>query len=134
MTDLVITAANVVKGANARVDHGTAGEAVTAGQAVFLDAATDKYMLTDVDGEGTTGCKGIALHAASANQPLAVQQAGDITIGATLTPGTAYFASDTAGGIMPNADLEAGMTVTFLGIATSASILALSIRETGVEL
>ena len=40
MSDLAITAANVVKGANARIDrNGFAGETITAGQAVVKNSS-----------------------------------------------------------------------------------------------
>lgn len=74
---------------------------------------------------------GIALNGAAANQPLAVQRSGDITIGATLTPGLAYYLSDTPGGICPVADVGSGEYVILLGLAKSASVLDLDIRATG---
>lgn len=134
MADLTITAANVKQGTNANVAYGTAGVSITAGQSIYLDASTGKYVLTDSDGTGTRQADGIALHAAAADQPIALQKGGDITIGATLSAGTFYVASDTAGGIMPQADLGVGMDVILLGIAKTSSVMALAIRNTGVEL
>ena len=63
-----------------------------------------------------------------------MQKAGDITIGATLTAGTAYYLSDTAGGICPLADVGEGEYVCMLGLAKSTSILALNIQFPGVSL
>lgn len=134
MADLSITAANVVKGANAATEYGTAGAAVTAGQAVYLDDATGKLLLSDNNAAGKKTVRGIALHAAAANQPLAIQRSGDITIGGTLTAGARYYLSGTAGGIAPEADLTTGMDVVLLGIAKSTSVLALSIQAPGVTL
>lgn len=96
MADLTITAASVVAGSNATRDTGIAGETITAGKAVFLNAATNRWMLSDNNGTGTREVKGIALNGASANQPLAVLKDGDITIGATLVAGTDYWLSATA--------------------------------------
>lgn len=47
MVDITITPANVVGGSNSSRDYGTAGEAITAGQAVYLSATTNKWMLAD---------------------------------------------------------------------------------------
>ena len=134
MTDLSITAANVAKGSDALVEHGTAGEAVTQGQPVYLDSADGKYKLSDNDATGKKVVRGIALNSAADGQPLTIQRGGDITIGATLTAGARYYLSDTAGGIIPEADLGTGMDVVLLGLAKSTSVLALDIQTPGVTL
>jgi hypothetical protein len=136
MADLTITAANVVAGSNASKESGTAGEAITAGQAVYKDSTTGKYMKADSNSATAEArqARGIALHAASNNQPLTIQKGGDITIGATLTAGVAYYLSDTAGGICPVADVGSGEYVCLLGIAKSASVLAIGIQFPNVAL
>lgn len=134
MADLVITPASVVAGSNATRDTGTAGETIIAGKAVFLNAATSKWMLSDNNGTGTRQVKGIALNGASLNQPLSVLKDGDVTIGATLVPGTAYYLSSTPGGICPVADLATGMDSVLIGLAKSASVLAVDIQDSGVTL
>ena len=58
----------------------------------------------------------------------------DLTITATVTAGVAYYLSATAGGICPVADLGSGDYPVFLGFATSSSVLALRIVESGVAL
>lgn len=136
MADISITAANVVKGSNAVVEAGTAGAAITAGQVVYKDAADGKYKLADAD-SATAAAKaprGIALNGASDGQPLSIIRSGDVTIGATLTPGTAYYLSPVAGGIAPLADVASGDDVVLLGLAESASVLAVDIQITGVTL
>lgn len=134
MADLTITAANVVKGSNAVVENGHAGETITAGQAVYLDTTTMKYMLADANAAGAAArqVRGIALNGASNNQPLAIQRSGDITIGATLTGGTTYYLSDTPGGICPLADVGSGEYFHIIGIAKSTSVLGLSFAYSGV--
>lgn len=134
MADLTITAGSVLPGANAVIERGTAGASVTAGQVVYLEAATTTYKLADSD-SGTAEVRsprGIALHAASSGQPLAVQTSGSITIGATGTSGLAYYLSKTAGGICPVADIATGGYATVLGIMTSTTVLKLNITESGV--
>jgi hypothetical protein len=135
MADLVITAANVVADASARVSHGTAGVAVTAGQTVYLDPATSTYKLADSNGAAEVRVPdGVALHAAAAGQPLAVAEKGPVTIGAALTAGVAYYQSDTPGGICPVADVGSGEYSTIVGIATSASVLKIGIQASGAAL
>lgn len=110
MTDISITAASVVAGSNANIEHGTLGETVTAGQPVYKDSSTKKWMKADSNAAGAEARQplGIALNGGAINQPVAVQKSGDITIGATLTAGLAYYLSDTAGGICPIADVGSG--------------------------
>ncbi len=136
MSDLSITAANVVAGSNAVIDRAhAAGETITAGNAVYL-GSSGKWMLADSN-SATAAAKtagGIALNGASLNQPLAVQKSGDITIGATLTAGARYYLSETAGGIQPEADLASGEYVCLIGLAKSTTVLAISIQAPGVTL
>jgi hypothetical protein len=134
MADLSITAANVVKGADALVENGTAGASITAGQPVYLDDTTGKFLLSDNNAAGKKTVRGVALHAASNNQPLAIQRRGDITIGGTLTAGSRYYLSGSAGGIAPEADLASGMDVVLLGIAKTTTVLALNIQTPGVTI
>lgn len=134
MTDLTITAANVVGGSNSSRDYGTAGEAITAGQAVYLSATTNKWMLADNNSATAAARKAqaIAMNGAALNQPLAVHKKGDITIGATLTPGAAYYLSDTPGGICTVADIGEGEYYCLLGLAKSATVLDVNIQFPGV--
>lgn len=134
MTDISITAANVVAGTGAKKSQGIAGETITAGQAIYKDPTSGKYMKADSN-SGAAEARvpdGIALHGASNNQPIALQTSGPITIGATLTPGVAYYLSDTPGGICPVADVGSGEYVCLIGLAKSASVLSINIEYTGV--
>lgn len=136
MADLSITPANVVAGGSSVTTDGTAGAAITAGQVVYRDAATGRYLLAD-NNSGTAAARspaGIALNGAATGQPVEVLTRGAVTIGATLTPGVAYYLSATAGGICPVADLTTGHYPTIMGIATSASVLDVLIHESRVAL
>jgi len=136
MTDLTFTAASVLKGANAITENGTAGETITAGQPVYKSSTTNKYMKADSNSataEAKTA-RGIALNGAADGQPLQILLKGDITIGATLTAGSAYYLSETAGGIQPAADLANGENVCLLGLAKSTTVLAVNIQAPGVTL
>ena len=134
MSDISITAASVVSGSD-DIEYGAhAAEAITAGKVVYKNAA-GKWALADSDGAAALhAATGIALNGASLNQPLAVQKSGPITIGATLTAGTAYYLSNTAGGICPLADVGTGEEVVLLGLASSTTVLDLDIQKTGVTL
>jgi hypothetical protein len=77
---------------------------------------------------------GTALHGASLNQPLTYAKSGPVTIGATLTPGLAYYLSDTPGGICPVADIGSGEYVCLIGLAASATVLNIDIQYPGVSL
>ena len=135
MADLTITAANVVAAANAVRESGTAGATITAGQLVYLDTTDMKYKLADNNGAAALRVpNGIALNGAANNQPLVIQKAGDITIGATMTAGVAYYLSDTPGGICPVADIASGEYPCIIGIAKSASLLDVGIHPSGVAL
>lgn len=136
MADLTITAANVVQGADALTVTGLAGETITAGQPVYRSSTTNKWMRSDNNAatEEMRRVTGIALNGGALNQPITVQTAGDITIGATMINGAAYYLSDIAGGICPAADLTTGEYVCLIGIAKSTTVLKLDINYVGTVL
>ena len=128
MTDLSITAANVLAGANARKRTGIAVATVTAGQTVYEDTTdSSKFKLADNNASAATAkCSGIALHGAAANQPLIiVEEDDDFTPGATLVTGTTYALSAAAGAICPIADLASGNfpVVLFIAKSTTKAVL-----------
>lgn len=136
MVDLSITAGSVVKGTGAVEEQGIAGATITAGQVVYKDSADTKFKLADAD-DATAAVRvprGIALNGASDGQPLRIQRDGQITIGATMTAGLAYYLSDTPGGIAPYADLGSGDQVVLIGVAISTTVLQLKLLDSGVEL
>lgn len=136
MADLVITAASVKTGANARKERGVAGVAITAGQMVYRDAATQKFLLADSNAAAVAAHEalGMALNGAALDQPMEVQFGGEVTPGAVLVPGTAYYLSDTPGGICPVADVGTGEAVCLLGLAKTAAVLVLDVQFPGVTL
>jgi hypothetical protein len=118
--DLTVTASSVKKVTGAAVDRGTAGASVTAGQPVYKDATdSGKLKAADADAQASSVCVGIALHAASTDQPLEYLTSGPIDIGATVTVGQIYVVSTTAGGIAPYSDLASGDYVTVIGVGTT---------------
>lgn len=131
MADLVLTPSAILASSDATRESGIAGATITAGQVVAKHATNGKYVLADADGTGVTRPSGIALNGASDGQPLTIVKAGDVTL-AGMTAGVSYFLSPTAGGIAPRADVLTGDIVTHLGIAKSATVLALDIQFSGV--
>lgn len=136
MANLTVTAANVLAGTGSTTTQGSSGATITAGQAVYFDAATKNYKLADCNSAtaAVRAAIGIALNGASAGQPLMVLTGGDITIGAAVSPGVAYYLSGTPGMICPVADLIGGDYPLILGIAKSATVLAIDIVDSGVAL
>lgn len=136
MTDLTITAANV-KLVSGEVLNTVAGATVTAAQAVYREAATTKAKLSDNDSATTEvrAVYGLALHAALADQPLAVAKNGAVVdLGAILTAGTDYYLSGTPGGICPRADVTTGDDPVRIGMALTTSRLQLDIADPAVTL
>ena len=134
MADITITAASVLAGDGSTTVTGTAGATITAGQAVYKDSTTGKYLTADSD-SATAAAKraaGIALNGAALNQPIKVLTAGAVTIGGTMTAGATYFLSNTAGGICPDADVGAGENVCLIGVAASATVLNVDIQNPSV--
>ena len=133
MTALTITAANVAPQSNAIFAEYTAGEIITAGMSVYISTSDGKAYKADANASALTSvARGIAAHGASSGQPLKVQIAGDINMGATLTVNTAYVVGATAGDVAPIADLTTGWYGALLGISISTSVLRLAVTNTGV--
>lgn len=136
MADLSITATAVVAGSNARITDGVAGETIAAGKMVYRALTSRAISLAD-NNSATAEVRlplGIALNGGAAGQRIAVATEGDVTVGATLTPGVFYYLSDTPGGICPVADLLAGEYPCIVGQAINASVLRMRIVSAGVAL
>jgi len=121
MADITVTPASVVAGANAITRDGIAGETITAGQTLYLHSDGKLYKALS-DTALHAAVVGIALNGGAINQPIEyVVSDDDLTIGATVAAGVLYFASNTAGGIAPAADISTGEFVTFVGIGISTT-------------
>lgn len=136
MADLVVTASQVLPGAGARFADGTAGAAITAGQACY-NSTSDTMLLADADAgtPAAANVRGIALNGAAIGQPVRIQTEGVITLGAGAAPvkGTIYVLSGTAGGICPALDLAAADRVTIIGVGgTTAGTMVLDLFHSNV--
>lgn len=74
---------------------------------------------------------GVSLTKGAANDPGIVVTGGSMNLGATLTAGQPYFVSSAAGGICPAGDLSSTEYTSYLGSATSASIINLGPHASG---
>lgn len=130
MADISITAANVAKGTSSTVQDGTAGEALTAGQCVYLKSSDSLIYKADSDNtSATSAAVGIALHAASTNQPIRYLTSGPITIGGTIVAGEVYCVSNNAGGICPLSDIGVGDYTVILGVGASVTVIQVNINS-----
>jgi len=127
MADLSQTAANVKLMSATQVTVGTAGEALTQGQPVYLSAS--KWYRCDAnDTAAKAVAAGIVLTPAATDGIVVIAPNGaSVDLGATLAIGTTYAVSATVGGICPIADITSGQYPTILGTATTAAKLPLSI-------
>jgi hypothetical protein len=73
----------------------------------------------------------VALTKGSADEPGIVITGGSMNLGAALAAGQPYFVSSNAGGICPAADLSSTEYTTYLGSATSASVINLGPHASG---
>lgn len=118
MADIVITAASVLPSATAILDVAkVAGVAITAGQVVYLDTATNSYKLADANAAApANSVAGIALNNAAAGQLIAiVTKDPQLAIGGTVAAGATVIASATPGAMCPDADAASGWTKIILG-------------------
>lgn len=130
MTNLSVTAANVRSSEFADRRSGTAGETLTAGQALYLSSADGKLYKADATTLAKSRMVGICLNAAFADQPVNyVAEDRDFTPGGTLVSGSVYVLSGSAGGgnLAPFGDHAAGMYPVRVLVATSTTKCKLKI-------
>ncbi len=125
MADYTITAANVLKGANAVTATGIAGGTITAGQPLYSDATdSNKLKLADADASlAASTVVGLALHAALSGQPITYLTEDDDYTHGLSSPATSdiVILSSTAGACCPASDLSSGEFPQLLMICKSAT-------------
>jgi hypothetical protein len=136
MADIAITAANVLGSSTAvRLTQYKAGEAITAGQPVYLNSSS-QWIKLDINaastGNGITDVRGIAENSAPASgQPLSVvTEDSDFTVGGTLTNGSALYGSTTAGGITHDVP-GSGSYPVYIGQAKSTTKAVINFNASG---
>ena len=131
MADVTVTAAEVLP-LNSTTRTGLAGAAITAGQTVY-ESSSGTWVLADANASATAAAtQGIALNSAASGQLVTVAIGGTIDPGFTVTVGTIYVQSATAGGIAPAADLASGHYVTIIGVGETAARLQLLFHRSNV--
>lgn len=136
MATYTITASAVVPPATIS-GGGLAGEALAAGDVLYLLATDGKLYLADSnDTAAKAAAIGVAVNTAAAGQPVSYATGGEITVDAGLftIPGVGgiLVLSPTAGKAMDVANLLAADYVTILGWVTAANKFMLAITRSGV--
>lgn len=137
MSDLSITAANVLASGGAKTVDAILGGTQTAGQIVYIEAASGTTKPCDCDSATAEARspKGFLLNGGGAGQPCKILTSGPITLGAVLTVGVTYYLSPgSAGGLCAVADVLSGDYPVIMGVARSTSVLDVKIHEAGVAL
>ncbi len=123
MADVSLTASQVTWSSGVAPIIGTAGETITEGMPVYLSTSDNRYYKCDADVEASSIIAGVALSNAVAGRPMVIAPPGAvINVGATLTAGTYYCASTTAGGVAPETDLTSGKWPTILYIGNGTAV------------
>lgn len=136
MADYTITAGNVITALTGK-KSGTAGEAISAGQLLYVKAADGLLYLAQSDGTAAAEAVvvGMALNTAATGQPVFYQASGAITVGAVFAAaGKVLILSETAGKSCDAADATTGDYLTIVGYSTSTVAMVLDITATGLEL
>jgi len=133
MADVTVVAAEVLPGTDTQYSDGILGGTVTAGQSVYFDSATSTYKAADANASAAAAlARGIAMNGGVTGQPVKVATGGSLDPGFTVTVGTIYIVSATAGGIAPATDLATGMYTHVLGLGITAASLKLVNATAGV--
>jgi hypothetical protein len=132
MTDLVVTAANVLEGNQARKQTAIAGASIAQGQSIYIDTSGQLQLALKGVDAASAAAVGIALNAGEAGQPIVYQSGGEVDVGATLVVGETYVVGAAAGGIAPVADVIATEFATILGIASAVGVLKIAVAQSGV--
>lgn len=105
-------------------ETGNAGEAISAGEALYKDSSGN-MKLCDVDDSTKLNFKGIALHDAALNQPITFAVPGAVVNFGTGTLGDiAVLSAD--GALSPSADLTSADYTVVVGIFDATSTLTLA--------
>lgn len=137
MAAISITPANVELISNVKLQRVQYGEAVTAGQAVYLKTSDNKHWKADNSTATLANVSGIAMIGGAADSYgyiITPSANGSIVdIGGTVTVGLAYYLGSTAGAIEPKADMSSNDYVTALCIGYTSTNVMINIRATGIQ-
>lgn len=128
MADVVQTPADVHWVSGPKPVTKIAGATLTAGMPVYRNTSTNEYEPADADTDAASEVEGVAAtDGADGREFLMFLPGTVIDWGATLTAGTLYTLSTTAGAIAPDTDLGTGDYPVLMAIgagSTDAEIIA----------
>lgn len=111
------------------------GATIAAGQTVYLDSADNKYKLADANGASAAiaAIKGVAITpGVDGGYGLIATSGSIVLVGTTAAVGTTYFVGQTAGSIVPHADLTTSDYTSRVGTAETTTQILLAIEATGI--
>jgi len=129
MVDITVTPANVRWVSGTAPRKAVAGAQIDPGELVYKDLTTLEHLLADADTDAASEVDGLAISNGEDGREMWIAPAGArCNFGATLTAGTVYALSATAGGIAPEADLATGdyIVVVCIGEGTALANLILA--------
>jgi hypothetical protein len=128
-----------VPGSSVNLDiEGTVGEAVTAGQVVYLSSAAEstpltagKWYLTDSDAAATSTTPqniGVAVSAIAINTSGTIRLAGEVASAGSVVVGTTYYVGPTPGALVSSApslsrQVGVGLTTSSLLLAATTAVV-----------
>lgn len=136
MANYTITSANVaIAESTARPTVVQAGEALSEGQAVYLDSSDSKYYKADATASANAAVAGIVVSPAATDGYALIQTNKKVIIGATVVAGDPIYLSATAGGgnLCPHADLVSTNYVTKVGHAVSTTEVLINIEVLDIQ-
>lgn len=135
MVDLSQTSTNVQWNSGTAAKTAIAGEALTAGQPVYISSSDGKLYRADADDTAAKAAAvGIALVTTAAGNLASYAPPGaNLDIGATTTQGTIYAVSASVGAIAPEADLTTNDYVTILFVGSGSADVTLLDGVSGVQ-
>jgi hypothetical protein len=131
MADVALDATTVLPGTAAVLGDGIAGEAITAGQPIYLNPADSKYYKCDNDVAGGVPARVAAVAATTApaaGMPIKFNTRDDnYKPGFAVTAGQTVWTSSTAGGMtVTAADNTSGKYVGVLGVGKTGGYMKLN--------
>ncbi|NDE15348.1 hypothetical protein EBZ80_10500 [bacterium] len=122
MANYTFTAADITADASATIKNGTAGDTITAGQAVYLKLDDSRKVWRASKGAAASAIvAGIALNSASAGQPVFYCERGIVNVTSGQVAVGAVVVLSTAGGLSPAADLASGNRVCVVGVGLASN-------------
>lgn len=140
MATITITKGNVIPSSVGSRNSGIAGEALEAGQLLYLKASDNKWYKADCTTAEKAGNNSpqnlrMALADAGTNQPIVFAEPGSlITVGSVLTKGIWYVLSATGGKLADHGDLTTGQFSVNMGYAPTASTFFFNPQTTGIAI